>query len=148
MKDYGYQDDLGDYRDDTGGAGEEDEGGEPRRGAFAKLGQMLEVDVDPDELMDLLGPDEGYSDYGAAPEFGMEPTLGTAEAAGPAGPETGVYGNVGAAGGLPDYDSGELQEPDKNDMRDMLALRAQERLAASEAFQNKAYAMTHGKGRK
>lgn len=100
-------------------------------GNFARLGRMIsETMVSPDELANLLGPDDGYT--GAE-----DPEIG--------GPPDSMGGDMGmdmGMGGSPEEESRESESQQaRDDMRDMLSLRAQERMAASEEFQRKATEM-------
>ena len=99
--------------------------------------------VSPEELSDLLGPapGEGYSDYGAAPEFG-------AEAPTPLGAD--ISADMGGAAQDPnallaDLNSSSLDpEQVKRDIRAILLQRAQDRMRLSEAYQDQSDELGEG----
>jgi hypothetical protein len=103
---------------------------EPAEGGTLAYLRRAEDEVGPMELADLLGPESGHGDEDAEPLPLGEEVDPAMSAAGPVGSfeEDRTFEDPGA----------------QQDARDMLALRAQERLAASREFQEKASQMAAG----
>jgi hypothetical protein len=108
---------------------------EEQMGVVGRMSAMDEHMVGPMELEDLYGPEMGYENpaIAGAPDMGMGMEMPMDMGAQQPGMGQGMGPQMGNAA--------EQQDSIKNDARDMLSLRAQERLAASKSFQERAASM-------